>query len=465
MKCLSNLLFALALFSFSANAQLRLPAVLSSNMVLQQNDSAMLWGWGNPAEKVFVNTGWDNHVDSAVVSCGAKWSLKVKTPIAGGPYTITFNNQWETIRLHNVMVGEVWFCSGQSNMDWNYYVGVNDIQQELNLGRQDNIRFFYIAKNTADYPQQDTRGQWDVCDSNKLKPFSAVAYFFAKKLQEELHVPIGLIQASWGGTPAEVWMPAEKTNGNPILKMANEKLPSSIWWPIKPGVAYNAMVNPVTNYSVAGAIWYQGEGNTAAPSTYSRLLTAMIDSWRDLWKKNIPFYYVQIAPYTYGADYAGAIIREQQAIASRHSNTGMVIITDLVDDTTNIHPRNKKDVGLRLANKALSETYHKENIVALYPQFDRIQFAGNKAAIGFLYTGGELLFTGKSIAALEIAGNNKVFYPAESKVEGNILIAWSTMVPEPVAVRYGFSNAGIGNLFSKFGLPVVPFRTDDWPLQ
>ncbi len=462
----SILLSVFILFSyFTSNGQLRLPAVLSSDMVLQQNDSIMLWGWGNPAEKVFVTTSWSNHTDSAFTSNGAKWKLKVKTPSAGGPYTITFKQQWQTIQLDNVMIGEVWFCSGQSNMDWNYYVGVNDIQQELNLDKQPGIRFFYIAKNTADYPQEDTRGQWEVCDSNKLKSFSAVAYFFAKKLQEELKVPVGLIQSSWGGTPAEVWAPVEKIKGNATLKSANEKLDSFIWWPKTPGSTYNAMVYPVINYSIAGAIWYQGEGNTAAPSTYSTLLATMIDSWRNSWKKNIPFYFVQIAPFAYGKGYAGAIIREQQAIASKHPNTGMVIIPDLVDDTTDIHPKNKKDVGLRLANKALAETYHKDSIVALYPVFDRIQFAGGKAEIGFLYMGSEILFTGNSVTALEIAGDDKVFYPAESKVDKNILFVWSKMVPEPVAVRYGFSNAGIGNMFSMFGLPVVPFRTDDWPVQ
>lgn len=445
-------------------AQLRLPAVLSSNMVLQQNDSVLLWGWGNPGEKIFITTGWDNKTDSALTTNGAKWNVRVKTPAAGGPYSIIFK-QREQIVLDNVMIGEVWFCSGQSNMDWNYWVGVNDIQPELDLGTQPGLRFFYISKSTSGYPQDDTRGQWAVCDSNNLKSFSAVAYFYGKKLQQELHVPVGLMQASWSGTPAEVWTPAEKINSNAILKRSNEKIDSAMWWPKNPGVAYNAMIAPVQDYSIAGAIWYQGEGNVASPGTYSTLLTTMIDSWRNAWKKNFPFYFVQIAPYAYGRKNEGVIIREQQTIASSHPNTGMVVISDLVDDTTNIHPKNKKDVGLRLANMALAKTYHKDTIVVQYPVFDRIEFSEGKVTIAFLWVGGELLSTGSTVSALEIAGSDRVFYPAESKIDKNVLTVWSKMVKEPVAVRYGYTNAGIGNLFNKFGLPVIPFRTDDWPLE
>ena len=453
-----------AIIKIQCMGQLRLPAVLSSNMVLQQNDSVLLWGWGNPAERVFITPSWDNHTDSVLTSNGAKWSMKVKTPAAGGPFTITFM-QREKIVLDNIMSGEVWFCSGQSNMDWNFYAGVYDMQPELDLGSQSNFRFFYIAKNTAGSPQEDTRGQWAVCDSNNLKSFSAVAYFFAKKLQKELNVPVGLIQSSWGGTPAETWTPAEKINNNSTLKTSYEKIDSFMWWPKTPGATYNAMIAPVINFSIAGAIWYQGEGNIAAPSTYGTLLTTMIDSWRNAWKKNFPFYFVQIAPFTYGKPYVGAIIREQQALASKHDNTGMIIITDLVDDSTDIHPKNKKDVGLRLANMALAQTYHRDSIVVQYPVFDRIQFTEDKAQIGFLYTGGTLYSGDKTVSALEIAGSDGVFYTAESKIEKNVLIAWSKMVKEPVALRYGFSNAGIGNLFSSFGLPVAPFRTDDWPVR
>lgn len=465
MKNLLSFLLLSVFFSMQAIAQLRLPAVLSSHMVLQQNDSVLLWGWANPGDNMFVTTSWDNKTDSALVSNGAKWSLKVKTPAAGGPYNISFKQHAQHIVLENVMIGEVWYCSGQSNMDWNYYVGVRNMQEELNLDKQNNIRFFFIPKSTSSYPQEDVRSQWAVCDSNNLKSFSAVAYFFAKKLQQELNVPVGLIQGSWGGTPAEVWTPAEKINNNVVLKGSSDKIDSAKWWPNKPGVTFNAMVAPVTNFSIAGAIWYQGEGNTAAPATYASLLTTMIDSWRNAWKKKIPFYFVQIAPFTYGKGFKAAIVREQQTKASAHDNTGMVVIPDLVDDVTDIHPRNKKDVGFRLGNMALALTYKKDSIVVQHPVYDRLQFSSDKAEIGFLFTGGSLHSLGGAVTALEIAGADRVFYPAESRIDKNVLQVWSKMVKEPVAVRYGFSNDGIGNLFSVFGLPVIPFRTDDWPVE
>ncbi len=467
MKCKSSLGFFFFILLLNANSygQLSLPAVLSSNMVLQQNDSVLLWGFGYASDKVFVTTSWDNHTDSTVVNNGAKWKLKVKTPSAGGPYTIKFKQQWQSVELTNVMIGEVWFCSGQSNMDWNYWVGVNDIQQELNMGKQDSIRFFQIPKTTSDYPQDDTHAEWTVCDSGSLKSFSAVAYFFTKKLQAQLHVPIGLIQSSWGGTPAEVWTPAEKINNSVVLRKAYEKVDSFNWWPKTPGATFNAMMKPVINYSIAGAIWYQGEGNLASPFTYRMLLTTMIDSWREAWGKKFPFYYVQIAPYAYGTPFVGSIVREQQTLASKHDKVGMVVVSDLVTDTTDIHPKNKKDVGARLANWALSETYHQKGIPHKHPQYTQMEIKKNKAFIHFANIENGLMATDKKIMALQIAGYDRIFYPAEAKIEKNVLVVWSKDVAAPAAVRFSFTNAGIGNLFNKEGLPVVPFRTDDWPLQ
>jgi len=447
-------------------SQLRLPAVLSSNMVLQQNDSVSLWGWANPSEKVFITTGWNNQTDSAIATNEAKWKLKVKTPAAGGPFTIIFK-AGKTIQLDNVMIGEVWVASGQSNMEWSYYARVNDMQPELNAHTNPNIRFFHVPKAGADYPQEDTKAQWAVCDSNTLKSFSAVAYFFGKKLSTDLNIPVGLINTSWGGTPAEVWTPAQLVNNDPSLKEAASKQTKFDWWPKDPGVTYNAMIAPLTNFSIAGAIWYQGEGNTAAPSTYGKLFTTMIDAWRNAWKKDFPFYYVQIAPFTYGANNNGNLVREEQAIASRHNNVGMVVVSDITGDTTDIHPRNKKDVGARLANWALSETYHKQGIAYKNPVYKAIEIKKDKAIISFDNASDGLLLISKDkkVATLMIAGEDKVFYPAEGKIEKDKLIVSSKSVKAPVAVRFSFSNAGVGNLFSKEGLPVVPFRTDDWEVK
>jgi sialate O-acetylesterase len=221
------------------------------------------------------------------------------------------------------------------------------------------------------------------------------------------------------------------------------------------------MIAPVIRYNIAGAIWYQGEGNVVAPETYGRLFTTMIRSWRKAWEKDLPFYYVQIAPFTYGKG-GGYILREQQAASMKLENTGMVVISDLVDDTTNIHPKNKHDVGLRLANWALAETYHKSGIAYKNPAYTTMETKGNKIWVSFENAEQGLVVKGKGIKEIFIAGADKVFYPAEAKVEGSRLVVSSKSVRQPVAVRYQFSNAGIGNVFSKEGLPMAPFRTDDW---
>lgn len=445
-------------------ANVRLPAILSSNMVLQQQSNVKLWGWAGPAEMIYITTSWNNKTDSVKASRDANWQLMVQTPAAGGPYTITFKGN-NTITLDNVMIGEVWILSGQSNMEMNEQWGLPDVRAELPVCANKNIRFFYIPKTTATTPQDDTKAEWTLCDSNTLKPFSAVGYFFGKKLNADLNVPVGLINANWGGTPAEVWTPAELVNNDPELKASAAKQQPYDWWPFTPGATFNGMLAPITNFSIAGALWYQGEGNTIAPNTYGKLLTTMIDAWRKAWNKNIPFYYVQIAPFTYGNNYIGSIIREQQTKAMAHDNVGMVVVTDLVDDTTDIHPKNKHDVGYRLANWALAETYHKSGIVYKSPAYRGMEIQKDKATLFFDNAPNGLMTKDKNITALYIAGADKIFYPATAKIENDKLIVSAKQVPQPVAVRFSFTNAGVGNLFSNEGLPVAPFRTDDWELD
>lgn len=224
------------------------------------------------------------------------------------------------------------------------------------------------------------------------------------------------------------------------------------------------MIAPITNYSIAGALWYQGEGNTIAPYTYAKLLTSMIKSWRNAWDKDFPFYLVQIAPFTYGTKYSGSRVQEQQAKVLALENTGMVVTTDLVPDTTDIHPPMKKVVGERLAALALIKTYHKTGIAYASPTYKSMSIDGGKATIIFKNAENGLMAKGQQITQLYIAGNDQIFYPADSKISGNVLIVSSDKVKQPVAVRFGFSNAAVGNLFSKSGLPVAPFRTDGWDL-
>ena len=453
----------LCVLSINSFAQLRLPAIISSRMVLQQNDSAMLWGWANPSEKIFVTTSWNNHTDSTITSNGAIFKIRVKTPPAGGPYTINFRGS-RNITLTDIMIGEVWVCSGQSNMEWSYMHGLKDVRDELPTAYNPRIRFFHIPKSTSEYPQDDVRAEWTICDSNTLKTFSAVAYFFGKKISSELNVPVGLIHASWGGTPAEVWTPKEVVNNNEDLRLSAARLQTFRWWPNVPGQAYNAMIYPVTNYNIAGAIWYQGESNTVTNNTYQRLFTSMIDGWRKAWNRQFPFYYVQIAPYNYANNNIGALLQEAQLKASSHPKTGMVVVTDLVDTVADIHPTNKHDVGYRLANWALGDHYGVKGVVYKYPVLRSSSVSKGRMTLNFDNVGKGFMQQNNPVGFI-ISGDTEEWHPASAKIERDKIIVWSDRVKNPVHVRYAFGNTIIGNISTRDGLPLPPFRTDAWPVD
>ena len=459
----------LLLFAFTilicdhAEAQLRLPSIISSGMVLQQNDSATLWGWGNPGERVLVTTSWNGKTDTTTVNNRANWRAKIKTPAAGGPYMITLKGS-RTIELTDIMIGEVWVCSGQSNMEWNYWNGLQDIKDELPACSNNNLRFFNIPKTTANHPQDDVIAEWKVCDSNSLKSFSAVGYFFGKKLNSDLKVPIGLINASWGGTPAEVWTPEEIFDHDEELRLSAARLQGFRWWPNHDGLCYNAMIDPITKFNIAGTIWYQGESNTGNNDTYHKLFTTMIKSWREVWKKDFPFYYVQIAPYKYNRNNVGALIQEAQAKASSFPNTGMVVITDLVENTDELHPGNKHDVGFRLANWALGETYKVKGLSYKSPMYKSKTTSGDKIILSF-----DNVPKGfKENNAIEgfyiLDTKTEQWLPAQAKIEKDKIIVWKDDA-KPAQVRYAFGNTIIGNVFSKEGLPLCPFRTDNWDVD
>lgn len=457
---LHSFLLAVALCSASVMvAQLRLPAIIGSGMVLQQQDSATLWGWAGPGEKVNILTSWNNQRYEATTDRNAHWSRKVKTPAAGGPYTISIETRGVPVVLQDIMIGEVWICSGQSNMEWSYYNGEKDTREELPTAANGQIRFFHIPKTTAAFPQEDVKAQWQHCDSNTLKGFSAVSYFFGKKLNAALQIPIGLINASWGGTPAEVWAPAEIVASDETLKTAAAKIDSTPWWPNRPGYAYNAMLAPLHPFAVAGAIWYQGESNTGTNDTYTKLLTSMIDGWRAAWNKQFPFYLVQIAPFKYGNYNVGALLQEAETKATAHPHTGMVVITDLIDSVTNIHPSHKREVGNRLANLALGEHYGK-TVPYKSPSIASAEAVKDKLVLSFNDAAGGLMIKGKSATGFYIADDGGNFMPADAKLDkGNIILS-NKAIKQPKYARYGFSNTETGNVFSVNGLPLAPFRTD-----
>lgn len=458
------LFLTFSFLAFALHASIRLPNILGSNMVLQQKSTTKLWGWGSPGEKVKITTSWDNKTIEALTDGNARWLISISTPQAGGPYNIVLEGE-NKITLENIFIGEVWVCSGQSNMEWSYNNGLASVKDEFSQLSKLNIKLFKVAKTTSTTPQDNTEGSWVACDSNTLKSFSAVGYYFGKELNKDLNVPIGLISSNWGGTPAEVWTPENLVEGNAVLKEAAAKKTPAPWWPVASGYAYNAMIAPLVNYNIAGAIWYQGESNTGTASSYTELMNTMIGAWRKAWDNNFPFYYVQIAPYKYDTYNIAALLREAQTKNLATEKTGMVVVSDLVTDTLNIHPTNKKDVGLRLANLALAETYGLKKDLYNSPLFKSFNASGNNAVIDFDYAETGLMLKGDKPKEIFIAGADKVFYPATVKIKGNKIFVSSKQVKAPVAVRYQFSNAGLGNLFSKGGLPVAPFRTDDWELD
>jgi sialate O-acetylesterase len=459
----SIFVFCLFFISISVFANVRLPAVIGSHMVLQRNSKITIWGWSDPTEKIKLKAGWDTATYNATGSSGGKWSIDLQAPNAGGPYTISINGH-NSIVLDDVMIGEVWVCGGQSNMEMNVNWGLpyaDDVAKATNT----KIRFFYIPKTTSEYPQEDVKAKWVVCTPDEMKNFSAAGYFFGKKLQEQLNAPVGLINSNWGGTPAETWTPAATINADSVLKNAADKLNETQWWPVKPGLAYNAMIYPITNYSIAGAIWYQGEANVGAASTYTSLFTAMINSWRKAWKKDFPFYFAQIAPWAgYGDNSSSAFLREAQTKTLALANTGMVLTSDLVDNINDIHPKLKKEAGERLADLALAETYGQNNIAYKIPMYKNMQVEKNKVRIYFTNADNGLMSKGP-LTEFYIAGDDKKFIPAEAKIEKNSVVVWNKNVTKPVAVRFGFRNGAVLNLYNKEGIPVNLFRTDDWPVD
>jgi len=456
----------LAIFSMAGNAQVYLPSVFSDNMVLQQHSDVAIWGWARAAEKVKIVGSW-NSTDTVVATANnnSRWQASLSTAEAGGPYTIDVIGSSQ-ITLRNVMLGEVWICSGQSNMEWSFNHRIKDGEQEAASANYPDIRIFHIPKIGDNYPQSDCRASWTGCSPSTVRTTSALAYFFGRELHKKLDVPVGLIVSAWGGTPAEVWLRKELVVNDPELQEASGKIIEYPWWPDEPGVAYNGMISPVIPFGLAGAIWYQGESNVTTHGTYYKLFRKLIESWREDFDRQLPFYYVQIAPFAYGKPEQKAyLLREQQVRAMDIPNTGMVVISDLVDDVKNIHPLNKQDVGKRLAGWAFAEVYGLPVEAYKSPVYESMKIEKNKIRIFCHNADNGLYCPDKEITHFKIAGEDRQFIDAKAKIDGNTIVVFNREVKQPVAVRFAFDNISIPNLFSKEGLPVSLFRTDNWETE
>jgi sialate O-acetylesterase len=448
------------LFSFLQlnTANIFLPEIFSDNMVFQQNSFVTIWGWAKTGETIVLKADWMDKDMSTLTDTEGNWKMTIKTPSAGGPYNIHIKGYNEVI-LKNVLIGEVWLCSGQSNMEMSAQSGINDADEEIKNANWPEIRFFTVGTATSRYPQDHLAGKWTICTPDEMRTFSAIGYFFARKLNKELGVPIGVINSSWGGTPAESWMPEDVIQKDSFLHEAAAKQKPVPWGPVAPAMIYNAMIFPLTPFHIAGVLWYQGEANTINAYAYKELLSALIKSWRNKWGYEFPFYFAQIAPYKYGNQFEGVEVRDAQRRALDMPNTGMAVLSDLCD-TLNIHPKNKQDAALRLANIALNRYYKKTIQEDSGPLFKDMTIEKNKAIISFDHSEGlHVVGAGARLTYFEIAGEDKIFYPADSKIKDQKVVVQSKKVKIPVAVRFAWTNTAVPNLFNGANLPASCFTT------
>lgn len=444
-------------------AEIRLPAVFTDHMVLQRNSEVTIWGWGTPSEHIAIMPEWLNGdtIKTRVTNMG-KWSARIRTGEAGGPYKIHINGSSQ-VTLSDVMLGEVWLCSGQSNMEWSVNHGINNGDEEAQNANFSNLRIFHLPQIGASTPQENCFSQWKLCTPETMRQTSAIGYFFGRNISEELNVPVGIIVAAWGGTPAEVWTPRENMMSDPVV--SDYFYGASQWWPAEPGALYNSMIRPVMPYEIAGCIWYQGEANHPYADTYARLMQRLIGSWRTGFNKEIPFYLVQIAPFTYqSTDNGPARLREQQTMLPQMMNkVKMITVSDMVDNVQDIHPRDKRGAGLRLSYLALDDTYGK--FVGDYesPVFKEAYRKGNKIFITFDGVKKGLVIKGNKIEGLRISGDDGIWKEASGKIEGNKLVISTSGLQSTskMNISYCFDDDSIGNLFSIEGIPVVAFQTKE----
>ncbi len=462
-----KLLFILLLFVITVQAKVKVGSVLGENMVLQRDTEVQIWGTAQPGERLSITTGWNNVKKIFKANENGKWLVKVKTTEAGGPYKITIGASKEKIIIKNILLGEVWLCSGQSNMEMpvaglgggQLANGSNELIFDAD---NDNIRLFNVKKASISTPQDSCVGSWAVASSESVASFSAVGYLYAKKLQQKLKVPVGMICSSWGGSSIEAWMDKETIAQFPAaLKRWEKTQPQT-----KPSFLYNGMIAPIVNYTIKGALWYQGESNKDFYKDYAALQASMVASWRkDFGVGNFPFYFVQIAPFEYGNSKGiiSALLRDEQLKSMELiPNSGMISTFD-VGEEKNIHPAEKTTVANRLAYWSLSDTYGCKGLSYKMPTFNSVTIKDSVAILKFDNAPNGFTSFGKEVECFEVAGADSIFYPAKLIIDKEVKV-FSAKVKAPMAVRYGFCNfpKTKGYLYNTAGLPVPSFRTDNW---
>lgn len=486
-----------------------LGAPFRDHAVLQRDQPLAVWGFGEPGEAVTVE--FRGHSASAITTTDGRWSVRLPALTASADPAVLRVHGNNLVEVTDVLTGDVWLASGQSNMEWRVEQAA-DAEKEIAAAHHPHLRHFDVPNVVATEPQRTAGGAWVTCSPETVAKFSAVAYYFAREWQAATGVPVGILNATWGGTPVESWMSAAVLAGNPAFqptlarwaqtvadypaahaayetalaaweqddadaaargrdvrtawRKANPKPraprgPGHHW---TPAGLYQGMIAPLVPTSVAGVIWYQAESNADWPEDYARLFPAMVRQWRAEWERELPFYFVQIANFngtpTDRAPNQWPWLREAQAQALELPRTGMAVTID-IGTADNIHPKNKQDVGRRLALLARRDLLN-ENIPATGPVFAALRRDG--AALRVEFTAAEGLNAGdEPLGGFEVAGADSAFYPAEARIEGSTVVVTATEVREPVAVRYAWRNAPVAPLQNAAGLPAAPFRSDDWP--
>jgi sialate O-acetylesterase len=502
---LSSLVAFFCLQFGTSSASVLLPSFLGHHMVIQRNAGYPVWGWADPGEKVTVS--FHGQKLTATTGADSLWNVTLKPMSAGGPYEMTVKGK-NSITLYNILIGDVWVLSGQSNMQWPVKYSANS-EKEIAAGNHPHIRLFMVKKTAAGDPLADCTGEWQECTFHTVGEFSGVGYYFGREMEKTLDIPIGLVQAAWGGTNIHPWMSRAAITADPETKyLLNgwEKIiddkpkeallqyeavsgwfeycfvqmsrrqpygqePTTlkgydrIFW--APGWLYNAMIAPLTRFPVAGAVWYQGEGDSGRGYMYRTLLKTLIHDWRAQWKKaDLPFIVVQLAnvgnPDKAPVENGWAETREAQLMALSLPRTGLAVTLDL-GVAEDVHYKNKQDAGKRTALAALKAAYSRD-IVYSGPLYKSMAVEVGKIRLRFDCIGSGLTArNNEPLKGFAIAGADRKFVWADAKIEGNEVVVWNDKVQEPLAVRYAWSNNPVCNLYNREGLPASSFRTDDWP--
>lgn len=458
----------LFVFSLNTNAEINLPAIFGNHMVLQQQTNAAIWGTAKAKKTVKVTTSWDKKNYSTKANSDGNWKLKVKTPVAGGPFSITISDG-TVLTLTDVLIGEVWVCSGQSNMQMTmsgyHNQPILGSNEAIATSTNQKIRLITIKREKSLEKQKDFSGKWLECNPGNVGSFSATAYFYGKMLQKALDVPVGLICSSWGGTRIEPWMSDNGLKNFEWISLPDKNMEGD-YSPQTPTVLYNAMIAPMVGFAIKGVLWYQGESNRSEPQHYEKLMPGLIENWRAEWGiGDFSFYYCQIAPYNYGGGLNSAFLREAQFKASTSiKNIGMACLMDIGEKNC-IHPSDKKTTGERLAFLALAKTYNMTGFESSGPTLKEMTVEGSVIKLTFDHAKNGLTTFGKELENFKVAGKNQHFYQAKAFITRKGITVFSPSVEKPVAVRYAFDDFVIGELFNTEGLPASSFRTDDWEVK